>query len=185
MTDSADSSDAGATGATGSERYRSERLVRAYQYALERLRPSLGAATASGDCNTDGRGDRRGIAIWQQSAAAGWPAPGLKRRSSPSMRPAADQPSTDDHPENMWTGQPDLAEAIRRADQLLDELRTTVAAIGRTQAPDLSAVIYELEVALTPPAACRPTISPDYARHCTTPASGHATSTRSSISPSD
>ena len=56
------------------------------------------------------------------------------------------EPSTSDTPE-IRAGQPDLAEAIRRADQLLDELRTTIAAIGGTRVPDLSAVIYELEVA--------------------------------------
>jgi hypothetical protein len=60
----------------------------------------------------------------------------------------------DDRPEAAETSQtPVLAEAIRRADQLLEELRITVATIGRTQAPDLSGVISELEVALTPPAA--------------------------------
>jgi len=57
-------------------------------------------------------------------------------------------PESSESPQN-----PALIDAIQRADRLLDELRSTVAAIGRTQAPDLSGVISELEVALTPPAA--------------------------------
>jgi hypothetical protein len=69
----------------------------------------------------------------------------------------ADVAQTDQHADAAEISQnAALTEAIKRADQLLDELRTTVATIGRTQAPDLSGVISELEVALTPPAALQP-----------------------------
>jgi hypothetical protein len=91
---------------------------------------------------------------WQQSAAAGWPSPRVEEEIVAVSETPSHEPQRDDHAEAVEINQnPALIEAIQRADQLLDELRTTIATIGRTQAPDLSGVISELEVALTPPAA--------------------------------
>jgi len=91
---------------------------------------------------------------WQQSATAGWPSPRAEEEIVAVGETQANEPRVDDHAETAEINQnPALIEAIQRADQLLDELRNTVAAIGGAQAPDLSGVIAELEVALTPPAA--------------------------------
>jgi hypothetical protein len=91
---------------------------------------------------------------WQQSAAAGWPTPRADEDIVAVSETEATETQVDDHPQPVEIIQnPVLIEAIQRADRLLDELRDTVATIGRTQAPDLSGVISELEVALAPPAA--------------------------------
>jgi hypothetical protein len=91
---------------------------------------------------------------WQQSAAAGWPSPRDEEEIVAVSETEPADVQVDDQPETVVVSQnPALIEAIQRADQLLDELRNTVATIGRTQAPDLSGVISELEVAFTPPAA--------------------------------
>jgi hypothetical protein len=91
---------------------------------------------------------------WQQSAAAGWPSPPVAEEIIVVSETPPNHDQVDDQPETVEVSQnPALIEAIQRADQLLEELRNTVAIIGRTQAPDLSSVISELEVALTPPAA--------------------------------
>jgi hypothetical protein len=45
------------------------------------------------------------------------------------------------------------SETMTRALRLLDELRETIAEIGPTSATDLSGVISELEIAVTPPGA--------------------------------
>ncbi len=91
---------------------------------------------------------------WQQSAAAGWPSPPIEEEIVAVSETLPDDDRVDDQPETVVVSQnPALIESIQRADQLLDELRSTVATIGRTQAPDLSGVISELEVALTPPSA--------------------------------
>jgi hypothetical protein len=94
---------------------------------------------------------------WQQSAPAGWPAPRAGEEIVAVAEAPADVAQADQHPDAAGISQNTaLTEAIQRADQLLDELRNTVATISRTQAPDLSGVISELEVALTPPAALQP-----------------------------
>jgi hypothetical protein len=46
-----------------------------------------------------------------------------------------------------------IENARDRATSLIDELRETIASIGRDEAPDLSGVISDLEVAVTPPGA--------------------------------
>ena len=48
---------------------------------------------------------------------------------------------------------PEAAEARTRAIQLLDELRAVIAALETGSSPDLSGVVSDLEVAVTPPGA--------------------------------
>jgi len=51
---------------------------------------------------------------------------------------------------------PPVAEPRERVARLMDELRDSIASIGRDDALDLTSVISELEVAVTPPGAIRP-----------------------------
>ena len=101
--------------------------------------------------------------VWSASGSITWPAPpveGTSLASSLSGNSAAE--SSSQHSAEVSARTPLIDEqaegerAHRRATALLDELRETIAAIAGADAADLSGVVAELEVAVTPPGAVGP-----------------------------
>ena len=96
---------------------------------------------------------------WPDDAVDAWPA---------RPAPVAADPVAIDPPLDAGDSVPDIpleaaaadraenAESITRALNLLDELRDTIAGIEASTALDLSGVVSELEVAVTPPGAMAP-----------------------------
>jgi hypothetical protein len=98
--------------------------------------------------------------FWRETASDDWPS--LPAEGNAANDPAQSVPDPalelDADPEvdpgavnNVANG-----EAVARAERLLDELRAAIGAIGHGGGPDLSGVISDLEVAVTPPGAVAP-----------------------------
>jgi hypothetical protein len=74
--------------------------------------------------------------------------------SEPEIRPDENvETAPVDTPDAAPDTQPGSGEATERAMRLLDELRQTISGIGARSAVDLSGVVSDLQVAVTPPGA--------------------------------
>jgi hypothetical protein len=117
-------------------------------------------ASAAADSDLpDETGDNEAT-FWRETATDAWPSPPAEVNATND----AEQPVS--NPAHEADAEPDVdpgtvngvesAEAVARAERLLDELRTTIGAMGHGAGPDLSGVISDLEVAVTPPGAVAP-----------------------------
>jgi len=96
---------------------------------------------------------------WPHETVDAWPA----RPDPDAAGPVAiDHPLNDvesesaDESGGSTAGSAENAEMVTQAMRLLDELRDTIAGIGSNAAVDLSGVVAELEVAVSPPGAMAP-----------------------------
>jgi hypothetical protein len=98
--------------------------------------------------------------FWQETASNAWPSPPAEVNSTADQdQPLHDQARDVDTEPDAIEGTVDNGaggEAVARAERLLDELRATIGAMGHGAGPDLSGVISDLEVAVTPPGAVAP-----------------------------
>lgn len=125
--------------------------------------PARGWGTAMSDAGERDVNLGEPASRWAPESGSAWPAPPAGEHSAPeSARPEASielVPSTDE-PVALARDQAEKDDLLphprERAERLLAELRDTIAALGDGNAPDLSGVISELEVAVTPPGAIDP-----------------------------
>ncbi|MGH2616659.1 MAG: hypothetical protein ACRDJC_15595 [Thermomicrobiales bacterium] len=117
-------------------------------------------ASAPGETDSDDESTSPEATFWQETATNAWPTrPDAVEAASNPEQPAANpsrRAEADLDPSDGAFGSADVGDAVTRAERLLDELRETIGAIGQGAAPDLSDVISDLEVAVTPPGAVAP-----------------------------
>jgi hypothetical protein len=93
---------------------------------------------------------------WPDETLDAWPARPAPTNADPVAIDApadAGLPAPDMQFEALPAERAENAESITRAMRLLDELRDTIAGIEASNAPDLTGIISDLEVAVTPPGA--------------------------------
>jgi hypothetical protein len=92
---------------------------------------------------------------WPDPPAASWPtAPQPVMASADSWQPPeAEVPPPEPETADVVGDPTETDTALRRAERLAADLHETLANIGRTPSVDLTGVISELEVAVTPPGA--------------------------------
>jgi hypothetical protein len=120
------------------------------------------AATASG--STESTGDEATAeelpAVWSSESGSTWPATsnGTPAATDDEAEEAPANTPTEDIDELTETAEDDaeLAATKDRVTRLLDELRDAIATLEGQPAIDLSPVIADLEVAVTPPGAIKP-----------------------------
>ncbi len=118
--------------------------------------PSADSTTASPAFPDEPAGIESIANSWPDEAPDAWPARPAPVEADPA---AIDPPLDSGEPERDLLFEPPVAEqtenaeSIRRAMTLLDELRDTITGIEASSSFDLSEVISELEVAVTPPGA--------------------------------
>ena len=118
--------------------------------------------TTTDEAQAGERAAEEATSVWGASGLSTWPMPpadavsstpssavnGSAGSSQPGAEASVLSPLIDDQAES--------ERARQRASSLLEELRETIAAIAGADAVDLSGVIAELEVAVTPPGAIGP-----------------------------
>ncbi len=134
------------------------------------------ASTGSNAAEDEGRTEEF-ASVWSGANGSSWPAPASNEDGEPVGVDVDPEPAAPAAPEvlvaeltpvqedsnaegsaELETDQadPPVAEPRERIARLMDELRDSIASIGRRDALDLTSVIAELEIAVTPPGAIRP-----------------------------